>query len=410
MLSCELYADSWQCGRFEGAAGKRKGIRIRFRPKDDFDEPIAFVADIMRFRILESVIVMDDPWTSIKTYFVGDVTKDEIRLTTPTGYLKSEYIRSIARDNFSKLAPNPFALDYSPESYPGVEWVDNIRELASIEIQKGNGNSVVDLIKRIGDRINVAGEKKFVEWGLRVWVRNGVFQASEKVVGGKAVVGLKLTGKQKTKEEERRFSATIGGELTALSGRVGQIISHAPTVGTYREDILRSVLQRHLPERYHIATGFIYGFERQIDILIYDRVDHAPLFREGDLVVVPKESVRAVIEVKTTLTAARLRHSIEMLGEASRFDCEEPFFRGIFAFKSDISKEKIVMEIKRLFVPDPASLHDGDGREHIFWPFSHFGCICVHEAAFAFVAYQKNSNNRFIPYLYTKESALGLKS
>ena len=36
----------------------------------------------------------------------------------------------------------------------------------------------------------------------------------------------------------------------------------------------------------------------QLDIIVYDDTDYAPIFREKDVVVVRPESVRAVIEVK----------------------------------------------------------------------------------------------------------------
>ncbi|MCQ9136844.1 DUF6602 domain-containing protein, partial [Streptomyces hilarionis] len=82
-------------------------------------------------------------------------------------------------------------------------------------------------------------------------------------------VSFSLSPAQRAREKQRKFSATIAGELASLSQRVRFIIDHGPTVGTYRENLLQSLLRKHLPERYHVATGFIFGLSRQIDILIY---------------------------------------------------------------------------------------------------------------------------------------------
>ena len=54
-----------------------------------------------------------------------------------------------------------------------------------------------------------------------------------------------------------------------------------------------------------IEQGFIKNnngeISKQCDILIYDSQSYAPLYRVNDIVVVPSDSVIAVIEVKTTI-------------------------------------------------------------------------------------------------------------
>ena len=365
---------------------------------------------MVNFKLLESVIVLSDDWKDIKVYFIRDVTSEQVKLTTPIKYLRDEFERVIDKDDFHLIAPNPFALSYSRGAYPDRHWVDDVLDKAAIEVQKAKSILVDDLVVKIAKQLNGCGTKAHVEWALRNWVRVGVLQVRESTRAGVTEIRISPTSKQRAREKARLFSASIGGELAALSERVGHIVKHGPTVGSYREDLLRSVLRKHLPERYHVATGFIYGFERQLDILIYDRVDHAPLFREGDLVIVPSEAVRAVIEVKTTLSTATLRDSLVMLGDASDFDGDKPFFRGLFAFNSRLAPQKLLHEIKDLYVPDPSVQLLSPDSPTIFSPFSHFTCVCVQEKSFAFVAYQKNAAGRYLPYLYTKDSALDLKS
>jgi hypothetical protein len=359
---------------------------------------------------MEQVLLLDDPWDDIKVYTVKDISEGQVILTTYERFFEREPVRCIAERDVSLIAPYPFVIDPGPSNYPSVDWVLRIRELAAVEIQRKKDTAIEDLINTLVTRLAGKGTAHEVQWALRVWVKRGVFEPVLPKSRGETRMRIKLARNQVVRERQRLFSAGLGGELAALSERIGQIVSHAPTVGTYRESLLVSVLRRHLPERYHVATGFIYGLARQIDILIYDSVDHAPLFREGDLVVVPEEAVRAVIEVKTTLTVSELRNSISMLGEASQHDGPQPFFRGLFAFKAKISRGRLLEEVRSMYRPDPDDMAGLAECETIAAPFSHFSCICIHERDFLFSAYQKNEHERYVPYLYTKESALKLKS
>ncbi|WP_367619543.1 MULTISPECIES: DUF6602 domain-containing protein [Paraburkholderia] len=93
-----------------------------------------------------------------------------------------------------------------------------------------------------------------------------------------------------------------------MSERIGTLIGHGPTVGTYRENLLQTVLRKHLPTYYHVATGFINGSPPQVDILIYDQVDYVPTFREGVLVseVRSKVHIRKVA-LRAVLTSSKYR-------------------------------------------------------------------------------------------------------
>lgn len=83
------------------------------------------------------------------------------------------------------------------------------------------------------------------------------------------------------------------------------ITKHNPTIGVLTEEILRDFLKSHLPNFVSVEQGFIIGddgkLSKQCDILIYDSQSYAPLYRINDIVVVPSESIVALIEVKTTI-------------------------------------------------------------------------------------------------------------
>ena len=89
-----------------------------------------------------------------------------------------------------------------------------------------------------------------------------------------------------------------------MKDRVRDFVLHCPEDGRYKEIILRNVLSRHLPKTVSIGTGFVmcdnHKATSQIDIIIYDnRIP--PLFQIDDFVIVVKESVVGIIEVKTTI-------------------------------------------------------------------------------------------------------------
>lgn len=154
------------------------------------------------------------------------------------------------------------------------------------------------------------------------------------VKGKQQKVSFRLSGFAQAREGYRSYASSFAHELAMQSDQIGRLIGHGPTVGSEREELLRALIERHVPRRFHAATGFVEGSERQVDILIYDQVDYAPLFRTGNLVVVPVEAVRALIEVKSTLTSDDLKDALSHLGEANtRPGSGPPIFRGVFAYK-----------------------------------------------------------------------------
>lgn len=135
------------------------------------------------------------------------------------------------------------------------------------------------------------------------------------------------------------YAGMIGEEFSSTVNRLAQIIgtSHEPSVGEYKESLLRSCIEKFIPKRYSVGTGFIvfsgespllrydgnsdgklenvkeesivdilnlkkYSVSRQLDIVVFDDNNFAPIFRDRDFVVVRPESVRAIVEVKGFLT------------------------------------------------------------------------------------------------------------
>lgn len=165
---------------------------------------------------------------------------------------------------------------------------------------------------------------------------------------------LKFSGLVKDVIGEQSYSLSLSEEFRSLQDRLEMLIGHAPTLGSYRETLLRSFIARHLPDKYHVASGFLlgkfYSPKRQLDIIIYDRSNYAPFFREGDLVVLPIHAVRAIIEVKTTLDAKALDGSIQLLDDTVRREITPlPIFKGVYAFKGGITARSIAKHISNYY-------------------------------------------------------------
>lgn len=104
-----------------------------------------------------------------------------------------------------------------------------------------------------------------------------------------------------------KYHQSIADELKATQNRVRNLIGnrHWQTDGEHKESILRTVLRARLPSSLLVGRGFVCfreGPSTQIDILITD-ANKPTLFKDGDLVIVTPDCVKAVIEVKTKLDA-----------------------------------------------------------------------------------------------------------
>lgn len=162
---------------------------------------------------------------------------------------------------------------------------------------------------------------------------------------------IELSRATQETEDMKRFLDSMTDELVSKSNRIELLVKHNVSKGNYREMLLRSVLQKYIPKKYEVATGFIEGCQRQCDIIIYDSHNFSPYFREGDLVVVPLNSVRAVIEVKTTLDSGSLYDALDLLWDVSRNrNPVAPFFKAVFAFKKGYkTNEALAKAIKKFY-------------------------------------------------------------
>lgn len=135
------------------------------------------------------------------------------------------------------------------------------------------------------------------------------------------------------------YRKSISNELIFIKDRVRNFIdsNHWGEDGRYKEIILSQVLKNVLPQNVTVATGFVMGsnetISSQIDIIIY-RNDYPVLFKIADFVVVPKESVIGIIEVKSNLWSNNISKAIENCHKNGQL-IGSHIFNGIFGYETE---------------------------------------------------------------------------
>lgn len=177
------------------------------------------------------------------------------------------------------------------------------------------------------------------------------------------------------------FYSLMAAKLAAEADMAAKWLAdkHWGTVGTCREGALRRFIAAYLPQRLACGTGFIvnerHELSRQCDLLVYDQHALAPLFIEDDFVVVRADSVRLVVEVKSSVDAGVIREAINNIRAAKRL---HPGIRGgIFGLTGPKTEEGLkgwLESIAEHGVPGPPA---EKGRnepvpEHHLVDFAHF--------------------------------------
>ncbi len=97
---------------------------------------------------------------------------------------------------------------------------------------------------------------------------------------------------------------------------------HAGEKGEEVEQILKTFLNRHMPQRFRAGSGIIIDEEnnlsRQTDVVVYDCLS-SPLYRAADKTqIIPSQAVAAVIEVKSSLNKKELGDAFEKVASCKR--------------------------------------------------------------------------------------------
>jgi hypothetical protein len=145
------------------------------------------------------------------------------------------------------------------------------------------------------------------------------------------------------------YHKSLTDELHALKDRIRNLAEHWPTDGEYKEAALRTVLRRHLPSSLVVGRGFIVteqSSSTQIDLLIADG-SKPTLFRDGDLMFVTPDCVRAVMEVKTSLPASadveECAVKLAKIGKLCQEHGEAVPWLGIFSYEGTLQQAALLL-------------------------------------------------------------------
>lgn len=277
----------------------------------------------------DTLIPINDPWNSQSLIYVS-LYDGELQFLRISSH-EDPTLSFVNEPNINDVFIKPKLNSKGAREYAAIE------SIASMQLRQNNSLGIKSLKGRV-KAMKSGLQDIFIENSIRCLLANKKFEAffpNEKSKTPK----LRLSDAHRTYEDRRTYATSFANDLDDQSKRIGALFAHGSTVGTYREDLFRELIKRHIPKRFHAATGFIDGCPKQLDILIYDQLEYAPIFRTGDLVVVPADAVRAVIEVKSTLNTKELKNALCGLTTAV---CHvrglletsiPPIFTGLFAYE-----------------------------------------------------------------------------
>lgn len=153
-----------------------------------------------------------------------------------------------------------------------------------------------------------------------------------------------------------RYTSLLGESLVAKVDLLAQVLGdvHEPSLGRYKERLLAEAIASFIPRRYEVATGFVlfprarkfdaerpseFNYlnssdfipSRQCDIIVFDASHYPPVFRDSDFVVVRPESVRAIIEVKGSLSAQSVREATaQVIDFGAKWRACSTFYRELY--------------------------------------------------------------------------------
>jgi hypothetical protein len=142
------------------------------------------------------------------------------------------------------------------------------------------------------------------------------------------------------------FHKTTTRELKSIQDRIRNLVPNWLEDGMYKEAVLRGLIRSFLPKNFEVASGYVarqtaergtHRVSQQIDIIIYDN-NYPVLFKKEELVVVTADSVRGIIEVKSSDQSENLSETLLKCNKKGQFIWEGkqnkdvPLYNGIFYY------------------------------------------------------------------------------
>lgn len=148
------------------------------------------------------------------------------------------------------------------------------------------------------------------------------------------------------------------------------LTQHPGEKGLLNESHLRKLIARYLPKKFGIGTGFVVSSKtfperrfKQLDLIIYDALNNAPLYQSEAFGIFPIEMVYGYIEVKTTLRNADLEKAFATNKEIRALQHDKHYLFGhvntlaprfyMFAYRSEIASDQLGVSILKKFLNEP---------------------------------------------------------
>jgi hypothetical protein len=120
-------------------------------------------------------------------------------------------------------------------------------------------------------------------------------------------------------EYELTYMDLVQSDILLKRRLLSSLIKQPTLLGIYSEDIIKEAIEGFIPKKYSLATGIMaWGphLSKQLDIIIYDNTEAYLNFSAANMVVISPESVKMVIEVKSTVKGVHLKQAIPNLRSA----------------------------------------------------------------------------------------------
>jgi hypothetical protein len=115
---------------------------------------------------------------------------------------------------------------------------------------------------------------------------------------------------------------------------------HSGEEGRFVENLVVEFLRNSLPAQLEVASGFVVGAKDlrlrsgQIDVLVYDKMQYAPLMKYGDAVVVHDRAVIAAISIKKNIKREEITKEFKALSRVGTIcgkNGRPKLYLGVFA-------------------------------------------------------------------------------
>ncbi|QHF21653.1 hypothetical protein GTU71_12970 [Rathayibacter sp. VKM Ac-2762] len=146
----------------------------------------------------------------------------------------------------------------------------------------------------------------------------------------------------------------VASQLQIEADVFSRLVGHNGETGRANEIALESLVTKLIPAHYGVGTGIVIdrhgGRSKQCDLIVFDKASQPQLLAQSTQLLFPIETVRMVIEVKTTVTAKEIADSSEKKLSLNALDSASertPAF-GLFGYQSHGAPSVRALEINEL--------------------------------------------------------------